>query len=139
MLDEQRTSGSTGGIAPHYDSPMRISNVITLSLLLAPLLACGEDAPTRPEDGTVQVWGSCVWDDQVTSDLCEDDLVCSGNGVCSPTCSDFVDCPKFEGFENACVPMAEQKICKPLCNNAKECPNTDGATLICLQGYCVGD
>ena len=139
MLAEHCVTGSTGATAPPYDACMRNSTIITLSLLLAPLVACGEDAPTRPEDGTVQVWGSCVWDGQVTPELCELSLVCSGNGVCSPTCSDFVDCPLFDGFENACTPMAEQKICKPLCNDAKECPDTNGAPLICLQGYCVGD
>lgn len=138
MLAEQRPTGSTGGTAPLYDECMR-NGIITINLLLSSLLACGEEAPSRPEDGTVQVWGSCVWDGQVTSELCEPDLVCSGNGVCSPTCADFVDCPEFEGFENACVPMAEQKICKPLCNDADECPNTEGAILTCLQGYCVGD
>lgn len=139
MWAEHCPPGSTGGIAPLYDGCMRNGTLLTLSLFLAPLVACGEDAPTRPEDGTVEVWGSCVWDGQVTPELCDPDLVCSGNGVCSPTCSDFVDCPVFDGFENACTPMAEQKICKPLCNDAKECPDTNGASLICLQGYCVGD
>lgn len=139
MLVEQRPVGSTGGTAPYYDRCMRNSTIITLSLLLAPLFACGEDAPTRPEDGAVEVWGSCVWDGQTLPELCEPSGVCSVHGVCAPTCEEAADCPVFEGFENDCGPMEDALICKPRCNEAKDCPETGGAPLTCHQGFCIGD
>lgn len=135
MLAEQRTSGSTGGIAPHYDSLMRISNVITLSLLLAPLLACGEDAPTRPEDGTVEAWDACVWDGQIVRALCQPELACAWNGICVPKCEDIEQCT-FEGFESECNISAEQDVCGVLCNDDKECPQTGGVPLRCHNLYC---
>lgn len=138
MRAEHR-SWSTRGTAPPYHPCMHLGHIITLGSILAPIVACSDDPPTRPEDGTVEVWGACVWDGQVVFELCEPDLVCSWNGVCSPTCSDFADCPTFVGFENECVPMEGEKICKPLCNDANECPVTGGTALICHQGYCIGD
>ena len=139
MLAEQRTLGSTGGIAPLYDSQMRISNVVTLSLLLAPLLACGEDAPTRPEDGTVKVWESCVWDSEVVVELCEPETACDSHGICAPLCGAIDDCPAFEGFQNECGPKDDKNICEIRCNDGRECPQTGGAPLHCLDFYCVGD
>ena len=138
MRAEQRTSGSTGGIALHYDSPMRISNVITLSLLLAPLLACGEDAPTRPENGTVTAWQACRWDGQILPELCAEDLVCTYHGICAPICETAEDCPMFDGFEIECSSMDADQICKPLCNESKDCSQTDEAALECLNRYCIG-
>ena len=74
MLAEHRPTGSTGGTARPYIECMRNGTIITLSLFLAPLLACGEDAPTRPEDGTVSGWDECVWDGQLVYELCEPEL-----------------------------------------------------------------
>ena len=138
MLAEQRTWGSTGGIAPHYDSLMRISNVITLSLLLAPLLACGEDAPTRPADGTVELWDECVWDGQFDRALCKPDLACAWDGICVPKCAAIDQC-MFDGFESECVVDAEQDVCKVRCNEDEECPQTGGAPLHCHQFFCERD
>ncbi len=98
MLAEQRTSGSTGGIAPHYDECMRNGTIITLSLFLAPILACGEDAPTRPADGTVQVWDDCMWDGQLVRALCEPELACAWNGICVPKCEAIDECIGYDGY-----------------------------------------
>ncbi len=138
MRAEQRTSGSTGGIAPHYDSPMRISNVVTLSLLLAPLLACGEDAPTRPEDGTVAVWDECMWDGQLVYELCQPDLACGWNGICVPRCEAIDEC-MFDGFQSECGINEGQNVCRVRCNDDRECPQTGGAALHCLDFFCVRD
>lgn len=138
MLAEQRTSGSTGGIAPHYDSLMRISNVITLSLLLAPLVACGEDAPTRPEDGTVELWDECVWDGQEISALCKPELACAWDGICVSPCEAIEECV-FEGFQSECGIDNEQDVCRVRCNDDHECPQTGGAPLRCHQLFCVRD
>lgn len=139
MLAEHCAMGSTGGTAPLYDGCMRNSTLITLSLFLAPLLACGEDAPTRPEDGTVKVWDSCMWDGELVFELCEPDLACTWHGICAPTCTAIDDCPVFEGFQNECGPMEDQNICEVRCNMSNECPQTGGAKLKCLDFYCVGD
>lgn len=138
MLAEQRTLGSTGGIAPPYDSQMRISNVVTLSLLLAPLLACGEEAPTRPEDGTVAAWQACVWDGQLLSALCEPELACAWNGICVPKCAAIDEC-MFDGFEIECNISEEQDVCAIRCNDDSECPQTGGAPLQCHQLFCQRD
>ncbi len=139
MLAEQRPSGSTDGTAPPYDGCMRISTAITVSLFLTFVLACGEDAPTRSQDGTVEVWDACVWDDQIVIELCASDLVCSVYGVCAPTCDVAADCPVIDGFESECGPMEDANICKPRCNASKECPEIGGAPLVCHQGFCIGD
>jgi hypothetical protein len=137
VLADWQADGSTGGIALAYATGMR-NAILTLSLSLL-FLACGDDGePTRPADGTVEVWESCVWDGQVTFDLCQPELQCSWNGICSPVCEDLADCPVFEGFDNDCVVMEGKKICKPLCNAANECPETGAEPLHCLDGYCIG-
>lgn len=139
MLAEHRLTGSTGGTAPPYDGCMRNSTILTLSLLLAPAAACGEDAPTRPQDGTVTAWGACVWEGQIVPELCEPSLVCSVYGVCAPTCDEAADCPEFDGYTSDCGPMEDALICKPRCNEDKQCPETGGAQLTCHQGFCIGD
>lgn len=138
MLAEQRPSGSTGGTAPLYDECMR-NGIITINLLLSSLLACGEDAPPRPQDGTVEVWGACAWDGQIEVSLCQPDLVCSWHGVCSPTCELATDCPTFEGFDNYCGAKEDKLICVPRCDSKKDCPQTEGASLTCIQGFCEGE
>ena len=138
MLAEHCAMGSTGGTAPLYDGCMRNSTLITLSLFLAPLLACGEDAATRPEDGTVTVWEACRWDGQILPELCEPELVCTYHGICAPSCITALDCPSFAGFTVECGTMEEEQICKPVCNDAKECPKTGGADLECHNAYCIG-
>lgn len=137
MLAEQRTSGSTGGIAPHYDSLMRISNVITLSLLLAPPLACGEDAPTRPADGTVELWDECMWDGQLDRALCKPELECAWHGICVPRCDAIEECA-FDGFQAECGNSNGENVCLVRCNDG-ECPQTGGAALHCLDFHCVRD
>ncbi len=137
MLAEQRTVGSTGAIAPHYDSLMRISNVVTLSLLLAPLLACGEDAPTRPADGTVELWDECVWDGQEIRALCEPELACAWNGICVPRCDAIDEC-EFDGFQSECGVNNEENVCRVRCSDG-ECPQTGGAALHCINSFCVRD
>lgn len=135
MLAEQRTSGSTGGIAPHYDECMRNGTIITLSLFLAPILACGEDAPTRPADGTVQVWDDCMWDGQLVRALCEPELACAWNGICVPKCEAIDEC-MFEGFVSECNISEEENVCAIRCDGDSGCPQTGGATLRCHQLFC---
>lgn len=139
MQAEHCAMGSTGGTAPLYDGCMPNSTLITLSLFLAPLLACGDAAPARPQDGTVEVWGSCEWDGQVTPELCQSDFVCSWHGVCSPTCEVAADCPAFDGFDNYCGAHEDKSICVPRCDSKKDCPETAGAPLTCIQGFCEGE
>ena len=137
MLVDWQPRGSTGGIALTYAPCMR--NVLMTLPLSILLLACGDDGePTRPVDGTVKVWESCVWDGQITFELCEPGLLCSWHGICSPKCEAISDCPAFDGFDNECLVMKEDKICKPVCNAKQECPATDAAPLECFQGYCEG-
>lgn len=130
---------STGGIALAYDSAMR-NTIIPLSLSLVFFLACGDDnESTRPQDGTVKAWESCVWDGQQVPALCEADLSCSSHGVCSPLCETFDDCPKFDGFDIECGQGDYADICMPKCNAAEECPKTGGVELHCSDFYCIGD
>jgi hypothetical protein len=112
----------------------------TFVSLLALPAACGEEAPTRPDDGSVPAWESCQWEGQNTSELCEAGLVCSNHGVCTPSCEEIADCPAFDGFQSDCSSDAGQKICEFFCSEANECPQTGGVPLKCLHGlYCIGD
>ncbi len=135
MRAEHHPAGSTGGTAPAYHAPMRNATLIALSLFLSPL-ACSEDAPTRPEDGTVELWDACVWDGQFTRALCQTDLSCAWNGVCVPRCEALEDCD-FEGFRSECGIDSEENVCRVLCNEKRECPQTGGAQLHCRDFYCV--
>jgi hypothetical protein len=128
---------STGDFALPYSSGMRSSTLI-LSLSLF-LLACGDDAPTRPKDGTVKAWQSCVWDGQIELDLCESGLGCTNHGVCAPVCESIADCPTFEGFTVACSTQWDKEVCMPKCNEKEECPKTGGVELHCLDFFCEGD
>ena len=139
MLAEHRPTGSTGGTARPYIECRRTGPIIPLSLFLAPLLACGEDAPTRPQDGTVEAWDSCLWEGQIISALCKPGGVCTYHGVCAPTCETAEDCSSFDGFEMTCGPMDDDRICEPMCNDAGECPKTGGVELVCHNLYCIGD
>lgn len=132
---------STGGIALQYLLLMRASlRILTLSLLTSISAACSDDAePTRPADGTVEVWESCVWDGQLEFALCEAGLACSSHGVCSPTCEATSDCPSFDGFDVDCSENGDGTICRPMCNEVNECPKTSGVELTCFQFYCIGD
>ncbi|MBL9106463.1 MAG: hypothetical protein JNL82_36405 [Myxococcales bacterium] len=114
--------------------------ILTLSLLTSIPAACGDDAePTRPADGTVKVWESCVWDGQQEPALCEPELSCSRHGVCSPICETISDCPEIEGFDLACNSADLADICIPMCNTANECPKTGGVDLKCSDFLCIGD
>lgn len=140
MQVELPADGSTGGIALAYPWPMRTPiNALSLSLIFC--LACGDDGePTRPADGTVKVWESCVWDGQQTPALCEVDLSCSSHGVCSPACESFDDCPQFDGFDMECGQGPYTvNICMPKCDDNGECPKTGGVELHCHHFYCIGD
>lgn len=138
MLAEQQANRSTGGIALPYYPCMR-NAILPLSLSIL-LLACGDDGePTRPADGTVKAWDSCVWDGQQVPELCEASLACSAHGVCSPVCESIDDCPNFDGFNIECSDNAEAKICRPLCDSEKQCPDTGGVPLQCINGYCIGN
>lgn len=138
MQAEQRPADSTGGTAPLYDECMRNSTFITLSLFLAPLLACGEEAATRPEDGTVQLWDACVWEGQEIRALCEPELACAWNGICVPRC-DAIDMCDFEGFQSECGLSNEENVCRVRCDDSRECPQTGGAELQCINFFCVRD
>lgn len=135
MRVEQRPADSTGGTAPIYDGCMR-STIITLSLVVAPVLACGEDAPTRPEDGTVQVWDECMWDGQLVRALCEPELACAWNGICVPRCEAIDEC-MFDGFVSECGIDGEEDVCRVRCSQDRECPQTGGASLHCIDFHCV--
>jgi hypothetical protein len=111
----------------------------TFVSLLALPAACGAEAPTRPDDGSVPAWESCQLEGQDVPDLCEAELVCSGYSVCTPACESVTDCPVFEGFENECGSYDGRNLCKILCNEAKECPETGGVPMKCLDFYCIGD
>lgn len=139
MLVELQADGSTGGIALAYATPMHTAiNALSLSLIFS--LACGDVAePTRPADGTVMQWESCVWDGQQMDALCGTGLSCSSHGVCSPTCDTIDDCPMFEGFVVECSENDGAKICRPKCDAANECPKTGGVELHCSDFFCVGD
>ena len=139
MRAECTPSGSTRGLALPYHGPMRTSTLLTLTLTMAPLLACSEDAPTRPEDGTVELWDSCVWDGQEIRALCQPELVCAWNGICVPRCDTVEKCPVFDGFTNGCGIGSEEMICNVRCTNDLGCPETGGAPLKCVQTYCVRD
>ena len=139
MLVEHLIDHSTSAPAPLYAPCMR-NSITALSLSLSLILACGEDdAPTRPEDGTVKVWEACAWDGQVVPELCEPELVCTYHGVCAPTCETVDDCPTFEGFEVRCARQADKDICKPMCDDLEKCPKTGGVELHCLDFHCIGD
>jgi hypothetical protein len=112
-------------------------------ILLAALVvfaACSE--PERPEDFSVELWGSCMWEGQEVPDLCEVGLVCAG--VCQQKCSGIDDksCPSLDGMVEGC--FADR--CSFPCDYASArdsgknpCPDTGGGTLICSRfGYCVG-
>ena len=135
MPAERHSAGSTGGTARRYHAPMRNANIIALSFFLSPL-ACGEDAPTRPEDGTVEVWDACVWDGQMTSSLCAPELACAWHGICVPKCESLDEC-MFDGFLSECNISNEQNVCMVRCSEDNECPQTGGAQLHCLDFYCV--
>jgi hypothetical protein len=136
---EYEHAGSARDRASRYSAPMR-TTIATVTLSLAFTLSCGEDeAPKRPEDGTVKAWEACAWDGQVLPQLCESDLVCTNHGICAPTCESPEDCPNFEGFEVVCGPLEADHICEPKCNANNECPKTGGVELRCHQFYCIGD
>ena len=138
MQVEHRPTGSTGGTALYYDRCMRNSTIITLSLFLSPLLACGEDTPTRPADGTVQLWDACVWDGQEIRELCAAELACAWNGVCVPRCDAINECD-FDGFQSECGINSEEEVCRVRCNEGRECPQTGGTPLHCVNFFCVRD
>jgi len=131
----EHRSLSTGGTAPAYYSRMCNKNIIALCLFVAPF-ACSEDAPTRPDDGTVQAWDECIWDGQYVRSLCEADLACAWNGICVPRCEGLSEC-MFEGFESKCELDDGENVCKVRCNEDRECPQTGGAQLHCLDSFCV--
>jgi hypothetical protein len=136
---EYTPSGSTGGLALPTMRPCAPAPCITLSLFLGPLLACGEDAPTRPEDGTVELWDACVWDGQEIRALCQPELACAWNGICVPRCDMIEECPVFDGFQNECGIDSDEKVCKVRCTDDLGCPETGGAPLNCFKFYCVRD
>ena len=139
MRAECTPSGSTRGLALPYHGPMRTSTLLTLTLIIAPLLACSEDAPTRPEDGTVELWDACVWDGQEIRALCQPELACASNGICVPRCDAVAECPYFEGFVSECSINSEEMVCRIGCTDDLKCPDTEGAPLKCFQTYCVRD
>jgi hypothetical protein len=110
----------------------------TFVSLLALPAACGEEAPTRPDDGSVPAWESCQWEGQNLFELCESDLVCSSRGVCTPSCQADEDCPQFAGFESECGYQDGMSICEVRCDGSSLCPMLDGVALECMGGYCVG-
>lgn len=134
-MQAEHRSWSTRGTAPAYHAPMRNASIVALSLFLSPL-ACSEDAPTRPDDGTVDVWETCVWDGQEIRSLCQTDLACAWNGVCVPKCEALEEC-EFEGFRSECGVNSDENVCRVLCNEKRECPQTGGVQLHCLGFYCV--
>lgn len=139
LVEPFQGDGSTGGIALAYPWPMH-SPIYILSLSLIFSLACGDDGePTRPADGTVEVWESCVWEGQQMEVLCATGLSCSSHGVCSPTCDTIDNCPTFDGFNVECSENDGAKICRPKCNASNECPKTGGVELHCSDFFCVGD
>lgn len=135
MRAEHHPAGSTGGTAPAYHAPMRNATLLTLGLFLSPL-GCSEDAPTRPEDGSVKMWDECIWDGQYVRALCEPDLACAWNGICVPRCEGINEC-MFDGFESTCELDDGENVCKVRCNEESECPQTGGAPLHCLDFHCV--
>lgn len=132
---------STGGIALPYPLAMRTTlQILTLSLLTSITAACDDNTePTRPADGTVKVWESCVWDGQLEFALCEVGLACSSHGVCSPVCETAPECPAFDGFDVECSENGAGTICRPMCSAENTCPKTGGVELHCSDFYCIGE
>jgi hypothetical protein len=113
-------------------------NSLLPALLFIPTLACGEDPPTRPDDGTVQVWDECIWEGQYVRELCQPELVCAWNGLCVPRCEALSEC-QFDGFVSECQIQSEENVCQVRCNEERECPSTGGPTLKCVHFHCVRD
>ncbi len=139
MRAELTSSGSTRGPALPYHGPMRTSTLLTFTLFMAPLLACGDEAPTRPDDGTVELWDACMWDGQLVRALCQPELACAWNGICVPRCDTVVECPYFDGFVSECSINNEETVCRIRCTKDVGCPETDGVDLKCLNTFCVRD
>ena len=139
MHAELVASGPTRGPARPYHGLMRTSTLFALTLSLAPILACNEDAPTRPEDGTVEPWDSCVWEGQLTRALCRPELACAWNGICVPRCESVEECPSFDGFTSECSVDSEASVCRVRCTKEVGCPETDGVPLKCSNTFCVRD
>ena len=135
MRAEHR-SWSTRGTAPAYLLAMRNSLIVIVNLLTVLTLACSDDAPTRPEDGTVELWDACVWDGQETRALCQPELACAWHGICVPRCEE-IDLCAFDGFSTECGISNEEDVCRVRCNEDRECPQTGGAPLQCLDFFCV--
>jgi hypothetical protein len=111
---------------------------LLLGLLVTSTLACGEDPPTRPDDGTVEAWDECIWDGQEIYALCKPELVCAWNGICVPRCENLNEC-SFEGFVSECGIESEENVCRVRCNEDRECPVTGGSPLKCFQFHCIRD
>jgi hypothetical protein len=113
-------------------------NSLLTALLFIPTLACGEDPPTRPDDGTVQLWDECIWEGKVVDELCQPELACGWNGICIPRCDELSKC-FFEGFVSECGINEGQEVCLVRCDEDRKCPSTGGSPLHCLDFHCVRD
>jgi hypothetical protein len=111
---------------------------LLLGLLVTSTLACGEDPPTRPDDGTVEAWDECIWDGQLVYELCQANLACAWNGICVPRCEALSECA-FDGFVSECGLDLGEDVCQVRCNDARECPSAGGSPLHCLDFHCVRD
>ena len=116
-------------------------NALRFSILCATIIAAAvgigcadEEQPIeRPADGTVEPWGSCIWEGSNTPSLCEPSLFCTEYGFCAPPCDEVSDCAQYE-FGDKCKTTAgtgEQTVCIISCDTSGQCPDTGGAKLRC--------
>jgi hypothetical protein len=123
------------GYAVGMPHALRFSILCATIIAAAVGAACAdEEQPIgRPDDGTVEPWGSCRWQGSNTPSLCEPWLFCTDYGVCAPPCDKLSDCVQFE-FGDKCEPESgtgAQSVCIISCDAAGQCPQTGGAELRC--------
>jgi hypothetical protein len=129
--------GSTGGIALAYDPAMR-NTIIPLSLLVF-FLACGDDGePTRPADGTVKAWESCVWDGSKRLNSARPTCRAAPTASARRSVRTFEDCPKFDGFEVECGQGDRGRHLHAQVQRGRRVPEDGRRRAPVHQFYCIG-
>jgi len=123
---------------------MRSASLVALVLAAAGglFLSCADDPPVkeRPADGSVPVWGSCVWDLARVEKLCQPQLECTIWGLCEVPCKEDRDCPSADGVDAVCYSGA----CRFPCDFEADkldafCPDTGVAEMFCEEDDGPGD
>lgn len=120
-----------------YGLAMRSSTLIALVLAAAAsgLLACGGDDPPvdeRPDNGSVPLWGSCIYDQHSVPELCQPQLECQIWGLCEAPCKEDKDCPGADGVDAVCYYGSCRFPCDFDADKTKAfCPDTGVAETFC--------